>query len=115
MDYVLITMEKINKALRYTELFLIYGKLLSSTQKEILESYFCYDLSISEIALERGVSRAAVEDALQKGIQKLEEYEESLSLLNNRKEILEIIAKLKETALNPEQIKYLEEIERRMK
>lgn len=108
-------MEKINKALRYNELFLLYGKLLSSTQKEILESYYSYDLSISEIASERGVSRAAIEDALQKGTQKLEEYEEKLSLLEKKENILKIINKMKEGELSPEQLSLLEEIERSIK
>lgn len=108
-------MEKINKALRYNELFLLYGKLLSSTQKEILESYYLYDLSISEIASERGVSRAAIEDALQKGTQKLEEYEENLSLFEKKENILKIINKMKEGELSPEQLSLLEEIERSIK
>ena len=69
----------------------------------------------SEIASERNVSRAAIEDALQKGIQKLEEYEEALHLLENKEELLKIITKLKNEGLNPTQLQYVEEMERRIK
>ena len=107
-------MEKINKTIKYNKLFSSYRSLLSSTQQEILEAYFCFDLSISEIAENRSISRAAVEDALQKGCSKLEEYEASLHLVENKEEILKITAKLKENASNSEEIKNIEDIERRL-
>ena len=107
-------MEKINKTIKYNKLFASYKKLLSSTQQEILEAYFCFDLSISEIAENRSISRAAVEDALQKGCTKLEEYEEELHLVENKEEILKITAKLKKNAAKSEDIKDLEDIERRL-
>ena len=107
-------MEKINKTIKYNKLFASYKALLSFTQQEILEAYFCFDLSISEIAENRNVSRAAIEDALQKGCQKLEEYEDELHLAENKEEILKITAKLKKNASNNEEIKDLEDIERRL-
>ena len=107
-------MEKLDKALYYNELLNAYKSLLSSTQKEILEAYYCFDLSLAEIAEQRGISRAAVEDALHKGSIKLEEYEASLHNIENKNEILKITAKLKKNASNDEDIKDLEEIERRL-
>lgn len=108
-------MEKIEKTLKFNRLLSFYGVLLSPTQKDILEAYFFYDLSISEIASERGISRAAVEDALQKGSAKLEEYEDKLHHIENADEILKILAKIKENDVNPELLKDLEDIERRLK
>lgn len=108
-------MEKISKTIRYNKLFNLYGKLLSSTQQEILESYFCFDLSISEIALERDISRAAVEDALSKGSKKLEEYESLLHLLENNEEILKNCVNLKKNLSNPKDLELIEDIERRLK
>lgn len=107
-------MEKIVKTIKYNKLFNAYKPLLSVTQQEILEAYFCFDLSLSEIAEERGISRAAVEDALQKGCAKLEEYEASLHLVSKNEEILKITAKLKKNASNNEEIKDIEDIERRL-
>ena len=108
-------MEKISKTIRFNKLFNLYGKLLSSTQQEILESYFCFDLSISEIASERDISRAAVEDALSKGSKKLEEYESTLHLLENNEEIIKNCANLKKNLSNPKDLELIEDIERRLK
>lgn len=107
-------MEKFEKALKFNNLLATYGVLLSSTQKEILESYFSYDLSISEIATERGVSRAAIEDALQKGTQKLEEYEDMLHLLDKKEDILNNINKIRKENISKEIEECLSLIERRL-
>ena len=107
-------MEKIVKTLKYNNLLSIYKELLSTTQREVLESYFCYDLSLSEIASERNVSRAAIEDALQKGCQKLEEYESLLHHNEKKEEILKNLAKLKENCVDIQQKQLIEEIERRL-
>ena len=77
-------MEKIEKTIRYTKLINLYSPLLSETQKDILIDYFFLDLSISEISENRGVSRAAIEDAISKGTKKLDSFEESLHVLENR-------------------------------
>ena len=68
-------MEKIEKTIRYTKLFNLYSGLLSDAQKDILYDYFFLDLSISEISENKGISRAAVEDALSKGTKKLDSFE----------------------------------------
>lgn len=88
-------MEDIEKTLYINELLSIYQELLSSTQQEILFDYFSNDFSISEIASNRNVSRAAVEDAIKKGIKKLEFYEEKLNICSKEKEIKEHIKSLK--------------------
>ena len=77
-------MEKLEKTIRYTKLFNIYKSQLSSSQQEIINNYFFLDLSITEIANERGISRSAVEDALQKGISKLDELENEMHILEKR-------------------------------
>ena len=90
-------MDKIIKTIRYVELLEIYKSQLTHTQQEMLESYFQFDLSLSEIAENKNISRAAVEDALKKGIQKLESLEASLHILEKKEKILKIIANIKET------------------
>ncbi len=61
-----------------------YDSFLTKTQLEMLEKHFRYDLSLFEIAEEKGISRAAVSDALNKGIAKLESCEEKLHLLERK-------------------------------
>ena len=90
-------------------LLLSYGELLSESQKDVLSCYYSFNLSISEIASERNVSRAAIEDALKKGVKKLEEYEQVLKMNEKRENILKITAKIKQ---NNEYKEDIEEIER---
>lgn len=55
-----------------------YCGLLTATQQDITDLYFNKDLTVSEIAEERGVSRQAVSDCLKGCKKQLEEYEEKL-------------------------------------
>ncbi len=83
-------MSEIDAVLRYSELLTIYQNLLSKTQREILEDYYFYNLSFSEIAENRDISRSAVEDAVKKGKKNLDKYENeigSLKVLNSLREI----------------------------
>ncbi len=61
-------------------LFDIYGGLLSEKKREVMELYYEENLSLSEIAEEQGVSRAAVHDALRKAEKNLTDYEAKLGL-----------------------------------
>ncbi len=97
--------------LKYSDLLLLYQNLLSDTQKEILDDYFSYNLSISEIAENREISRSAVEDAIKKGKKKLDQIEKEIGNL----QVLNIIYQMKSDATDEKVIASLEEIERIMK
>ncbi len=104
-------MNNIDKMIRYTNLFDLYNSFLSSTQNEVLSSYFLYNLSLSEIALNKNISRSAVEDALKKGMNKLDECEEKLHLLHRNEEVLSRLESIKKKALNLDEVKEIEDIE----
>ena len=53
----------------------LYSPLLTATQKEITDLYFNFDLSLAEIAEQKGVSRQSVSDCLRKCRKQLEDYE----------------------------------------
>ena len=103
-------MELLEKRLYYIELLRLYGELLSDTQKDILEDYLECDLSLSEIADNRGISRAAVDDALKKGMKKLDVYESTLELNRKKQKIVENIQVLKEKFGNCKEIEEIEEV-----
>ena len=106
-----IVATNLEETIRYSELLMLYQGLLSPTQKDILEDYFSYNLSISEIAENRSISRAAVEDAIKKGKKKLDQFEDELGSLK----ALEVIHEIKNNT-NDEQItSKLDEVERIMK
>lgn len=96
MVYVLVNeMNNLTKTIRYNDLFNLYQELLTKTQKDILSDYLAYDLSLGEIAINRQVSRSAVEDALRKGLRKLDDFESRLHLLDKKIEILKNTAQIK--------------------
>ena len=64
--------------LRFLRLWDLYSPLLTATQKEITDLYFNYDLSLGEIAEQKGVSRQSVSDCLNKSRKQLERYDEKL-------------------------------------
>ena len=104
-------MDKIEKKVLYVKLFNVYKDLLSNAQKEMISDYYLADLSFSEIAENRGISRSAVEDAISKGIKKLEEYENKLKFNEKREILLQKLAKLKEKSLNMQEVEEIENIE----
>ncbi len=64
--------------LHFLRLWDIYSPLLTKTQQEITNLYFNCDLSLGEIAEEKGCSRQSVSDCLSKCRSQLEAYEEKL-------------------------------------
>ena len=64
--------------LHFLRLWDLYSPLLTDTQREITDLYFNYDLSLGEIAEQKGVSRQSVSDCLRKCRKQLEEYDEKL-------------------------------------
>ena len=106
-----LIMSDIETVLRYTELLNLYQNLLSPTQKEILDDYYSYNLSISEIAENRNISRSAVEDAIKKGKRKLEEFDKKLSGLK----VIELLDSIKSQTNDKDILAKIDEIERIMK
>lgn len=64
-------------------LFDIYGGLLTDKKKRVMEMYHEDDMSLSEIAEELEVSRAAVYDSLRSAVSLLHSYEEKLGILDD--------------------------------
>ena len=64
--------------LKFLRLWDLYSPLLTATQREITDLYFNFDLSLGEIAEQKGVSRQSVSDCLQKCRKQLEIYDEKL-------------------------------------
>ena len=64
--------------LEFLKLWDIYSPLLTKTQQEITNLYFNCDLSLAEIAEEKGCSRQSVSDCLNKCRKQLQDLEEKL-------------------------------------
>ena len=89
-----------NKFLEQALLFDFYGELLTDHQKEIYEQFALEDLSLSEIAEMKGISRQGVHDLVKRCQKTLEGYEEKLHLVAKfqaaRQKVAQIDALVKE-------------------
>jgi len=81
-----------------------YGNLLTEKQRDMLRMHYEEDLSLSEIAEQFNVSRAAVHDSVRRGQATLDEYEQKLGLLTRFMEQSRKVEELKSLLLRAEQI-----------
>lgn len=74
-------------------LFEEYKDLLTPSQSKIFADYYLYDLSLSEIAENYSISKAAASDSLHTSLAKLLEFEDKLHLVSLKKKIREALEK----------------------
>ena len=78
----------------------LYGNLLTKKQFEFLNDYYNNDLTLSEIAENKKITRQAVRDNIIKGEKKLLEYETKLKkkkkTMNQEKVFKEVVKELSE-------------------
>ncbi len=69
----------------------IYGGLLTERQRDVMDLYYNYDLSLSEIAEQFGISRQGVHDLIKRSEQILSNAERNIGVLELRDRILDEI------------------------
>lgn len=74
--------ETLNRIVELSLLYDFYGALLKEQKRQVFEDYILNDLSLSEIAEERGISRQAVHDTVKRCSKELMDYEKKLSLIS---------------------------------
>ena len=82
-------------------LFDFYGELLTQHQRSVYQDAIYHDLSLGEIAEERGISRQGVHDLIRRCDKILQEYESKLHLV-------ERFAKAKKTVREIERLTFTE-------
>lgn len=78
-------------------MFDFYGELLTDHQKEIYEQFALEDLSLSEIAEMKGISRQGVHDLVKRCQKTLEGYEMKLHLVEKFLSVKEKVGKIDDT------------------
>jgi hypothetical protein len=73
-----------------------YGSFLTDTQSEALRLSCEEDLSLSEIAEQRGISRQGVRDAIARGEKTLIEMEAKLHLVERDRRIQKLVRSIRE-------------------
>ncbi|MBH1942399.1 YlxM family DNA-binding protein [Mobilitalea sibirica] len=89
-----------DEILQLSILFDFYGDLLNDHKRQIFEDYVLNDLSLSEIAVEKGISRQGVYDIVKRCSQELKDYESKLALVKKFKSIKEKLNKIKEISVH---------------
>lgn len=83
-----------------SQLFDLYGELLTDKKREVMQLYYEDDMSLAEIAEELGVSRAAVHDSLKSAEKLLRDYEEKLKILSDYQKRVNAIDQIKAELVN---------------
>lgn len=89
--------KKMNKFLEQALLYDFYGELLTDHQKDIYEQFVLEDLSLSEIAEMKGISRQGVHDLVKRCQKTLENYEEKLHLVEKFLSVKEKVSRIDDT------------------
>ncbi len=85
-----------DERIEYMRLWDLYGALLTPTQREIADSYFNLDLTLSEIAEQKSISRQGASECLKVCKNQLREYEQKLGFMEREREIEASAASVKE-------------------
>ena len=78
----------------------LYGAMLTDRQRDVIELYYEFDLSLGEIAENLSVTRQAVHCALKQAEGILENLEQKLGFLQKTSELTELVQSYKNTASN---------------
>ena len=92
------------KDLRISYLLDFYGEMLTETQREAVDAYYNQDMSLSEIAADRDISRQGVRDAIKRAEQQLLEMEERLGLAKRFQAVQKALAAVCDCALNIQEL-----------
>ena len=76
----------------FNNLFDIYGDLLTINEKNTFRDYYQEDLSLSEIADEKSVSRSAIQKTIKNVIEKLNYYEDKLKIYEKNSKLNKILS-----------------------
>jgi len=85
----------LEKTLYANRLFDFYGPLLTENQRNMFRLYYQRDLSYSEVANEKGCSRQAVHDVVDRALSRLRNWEKKLSLVETFEKRQEYLRELK--------------------
>lgn len=88
------------KDLRVSILLDFYGEILTDTQRETVDAYYNQDMSLAEIAGDRGISRQGVRDAIKRAEQLLIEMEDRLGLAKRFQDVQRALEAICDCALD---------------
>ena len=92
------------KDLKISYLLDFYGDMLTQAQYDAVDAYYNQDLSLSEIAADRNISRQGARDAIKRAEQQLLEMEDRLELAKRFQAVQNALAAVCDCALNIQEL-----------
>lgn len=92
------SLREIDEIVEISNLYDFYGALLKENHRAILEDYIWNNLSLSEIAGERDITRQGVYDIVKRSCRRLREYEKKLCLVKKFQATKERLRQMEELA-----------------
>lgn len=92
--------DSLEKMVEYALLYDFYGALLKDKNRSIFEDYMFNDMTLSEIAAEREITRQGVRDIVNRAKASLTEYEERLGLVRRFDKVMNSAHVIKEDLLD---------------
>lgn len=97
------------KIFEQTLLYDFYGELLTNHQRKIYEDAVYNDMSLSELALEYGISRQGVHDLIKRCDRILQDYESKLHLVERFGKAKQKLGKIMELTEYVEEPRFVQE------
>lgn len=107
--------DALEKILEYSLLYDFYGALLKEQKRQVFEDYVLNDLTLSEIAIERGISRQGIHDMVKRSRKELEEYEEKLNLVKKFQSVKKDVNEIQQIAASIQEYDRTDKIDRIVK
>ena len=89
---------EVDELLEFSYLYDFYGNLLKENHRMIFEDYVLNNLSLGEIAAERGITRQDVYDIVKRCKKRLKEYEDKLCLVDKFQRTKDKLQQIEEIA-----------------
>ena len=86
----------------YNDLFDIYNQLLTDNERSTFQEYYQEDLSLSEIAEDKDISRSAVQKTIKSVQEKLDKYESILKIYEKNTKICNMIDRITDEKIKSE-------------
>lgn len=95
------------KELGYVMLLDCYGDLLTDHQRNVMEQYYCEDLSLAEIGKPLGITRQAVMGVIKRTGNILSDYEEKLGFAARLQKMRDHLGRIENAAadINDEKLR----------
>ena len=88
-----------------------YGALLPLKQRELVEYYYCDDLSLSEIADNEDITRQGARDSIVRAVARLREFEAALKFVEKSERSKALLKAYKESHSNEDLEKLIQYID----